>query len=85
MHTLYFVFVRHFTSLSTCFDPCGSSSGQTCKVTYKNKIKSVHLLATKFTTILMCINVIKSLYTENSVFTKSNVKLPLRVLRNVLA
>jgi hypothetical protein len=27
MHTLYFVFVRHFTSLPTCFDPCGSSSG----------------------------------------------------------
>jgi hypothetical protein len=39
MHTLYFVFVRHFTGL------------QTCKVTYKNKIKSVHLLATKFTII----------------------------------
>jgi hypothetical protein len=27
MHILYFVFVRHFTSLPTCFDPCGSSSG----------------------------------------------------------
>jgi hypothetical protein len=22
-----FVFARHFTSLPTCFDPCGSSSG----------------------------------------------------------
>jgi hypothetical protein len=27
MHPLYFVFVRHFTILPTCFDPCGSSSG----------------------------------------------------------
>ena len=37
-----------------------------------------------FEPTLMCINVIKSLYTENSVFTKSNVKLPLRVSHNVL-
>jgi hypothetical protein len=62
-HTLYFVFVRHFTSLPTCFDPCGSLSGHLIhehlqvviiilyyiKVTYKNKTKSVHLLATKVT------------------------------------
>jgi hypothetical protein len=42
MHTLYFVFVRHFTSLPTCFDPCGSSSAHLMHWTFSSYYYTIH-------------------------------------------
>jgi hypothetical protein len=48
MHTLYFVFVRHFTSLPTCFDPYGSSSsGHLIHWTYSSYYYTIHTTSYK--------------------------------------
>jgi hypothetical protein len=43
MHTLYFVFARHFTSLPTCFDPCGLSSGHLIHWTFSRYYYTIHI------------------------------------------
>jgi hypothetical protein len=43
MHTLYFVFARHFTSLPTCFDPCWSSSGHLIHWTSSSYYYTIHI------------------------------------------